>query len=189
MKMTRQLLVAAALLWSGLLCGQQAAPRAAAPDVPATREDIRRLFDAMHVQEQIRMSMEVMMTQQRRMIAEMMKKRNHRVTRDDVERASESAQEFLKNFPLDEMVEDMIPVYQSHLTREDVNVMAAFYSSPTGQKLLREQPAMAGESMQAVSARVQRAVALAIDQAEQKAREDDEKEKSPPVASPEQHKN
>jgi hypothetical protein len=48
---------------------------------------------------------------------------------------------------------------------------------------------MAGESMQAVSARVQNAVALAIDQAEQKAREDDDKEKSPPAAMPEQHKN
>ena len=187
--MTWHLLIAVPVLWSGLLCGQQAAPPATSTDVPASREDIRRLFDAMHVQEQIRTSMEVMMTQQRRMIADMMKKRNRRVTQDDVDRASESAQEFLKNFPLDEMVEDMIPVYQRHLTRADVDVMAAFYSSPTGQKLLREQPAMAGESMQAVSARVQRAVALAIDQAEQKAREDADKEKSPPAETPEQHKN
>src|SRR5258708_35869888 len=98
MRMTWQLLVAAALLWSGLLCGQQAAPPAASPDVPASREDIRRLFDAMHVQEQIRTSMEVMMTQQRRMIADMMKKRNRRVTQDDVDKARESAQEFLKRF-------------------------------------------------------------------------------------------
>jgi hypothetical protein len=189
MKMIWHLFVAAAVLWSGLFYGQQAAPPAASPDVPATGQDIRRLFEAMHVQEQIRTSMEVMMTQQRRMIGDMMKKRNRRVTEDDVDRASESAQEFLKNFPLDQMVEDMIPVYQRHLTKADVDVMAAFYSSPTGQKLLREQPAMAGESMQAVAARVQKAVAQAIDRAEQKSREDADKEKSPPVATPEQPKN
>ena len=85
----------------------------ATPDPPATREDILRLFTAMHVPEQIRSSMQVMMTQQRRMIGQMMRKRNHRVTRDEVQQAGDSAQEFLKDFPLDEMVEDMVPVYQS----------------------------------------------------------------------------
>jgi hypothetical protein len=177
------LLIALSTAWA---VGQQAA---ASSEAPATREDIRRLFDAMHVREQIRSTMEVMMTQQRRMIGDMMKKRNRRVTEEDVDKASESAQEFLKNFPLDEMVEDMIPVYQRHLTRPDVDAMMVFYSSPTGQKLLREQPAMAGESMQAVSVRVQRALALAMDHAEQKAKEDAEKEKSPPPEKPEQRKN
>jgi hypothetical protein len=198
MKMTQRLLVTAMLLWSVLLSGQQAAPPASVPDVPATgvpatNEDIRRLFDAMHVQEQIRTSMEVMMTQQRRMIGDMMKKRNRRVTEDDVDRASESAQAFLRDFPLNEMVEDMIPVYQKHLTKTDVDVMAAFYASPTGQKLLREQPAMAGESMQAVAGRVQKALALAMDRAEQKAKEDadgdSDKEKAPLPEIPEQRKN
>lgn len=185
-------LVAVGLLSSSLLLGQTP-PAAVPPDAPATREDIQRLFGAMRVQEQIRSSMEVMMTEQRRMIGDMMKKRNRRVTEDDVDRASESAQEFLKNFPLDEMVEDMIPVYQRHLTKADVDAMAAFYSSPTGQKLLREQPAMAGESMQAVAGRVKRALALAIDHADQKAQEDADKdadrEKSAPVETPEQRKN
>jgi len=189
MKMTRQLLLVTALVWSGLLGGQEAASPASTPDVPATREDIHRLFGAMHVQDQIRTSMEVMLTQQRRIIGDMMKKRNRRVTQADVDRASETAQEFLKSFPLDEMVEDMIPVYQKHLTKTDVDVMAAFYSSPTGQKLLREQPAMAGESMQAVAARVQKALDLAIDHADQKAQEDADKEKTPPAEKPEQHKN
>jgi dienelactone hydrolase len=157
-------------------------------DAPATREDIQRLFGAMHVPDQIRTSMEVMLTQQRRSVAEMMKKRNRRVTEEDIDRASETAQEFLKNFPLDELVEEMIPVYQKHLTKVDVDAMAAFYSSPTGQKLLREQPAMAGESMQAVAARVQKALDLAIDHADQKAQEDADREKAP-AEIPGQRKN
>jgi hypothetical protein len=181
------LLLAATLTASAR--AQQPPANAPPADAPATREDIQRLFGAMHVQEQIRTSMEVMLTQQRRIIGDMMKKRNRRVTEEDVDRASESAQEFLKNFPLDEMVEDMIPVYQKHLTKTDVDVMAAFYASPTGQKLLREQPAMAGESMQAVAARVQKALALAMDHADQKAQEDIEKEKTPSAEKPEQRKN
>jgi hypothetical protein len=169
------------------------APGVPPTDVPATREDIQRLFETMRVQEQIRNSMEMMLTQQRKIIAGMMKKRNRRVTEADVDRASESAQEFLKNFPLDEMVQDMIPVYQNHLTKTDVDVMTAFYGSPTGQKLLREQPTMAGESMQAVAVRVQKALELAMDHAEQKAKEDDAhdlgNDKTPPAEKPEQQKN
>jgi len=45
------------------------------------------------------------------------------------------------------MLDDMIPVYQRHLTKQDVDSMLAFYNTPTGQKLLREQPAMMAEGM------------------------------------------
>jgi hypothetical protein len=38
------------------------------------------------------------------------------------------------------------------LTRSDVRALLAFYSSPPGQKILREQPAMIRESMQATGA-------------------------------------
>jgi hypothetical protein len=196
MKSTPYQFLTVVVLLSAFAAGQQAttpapSPDAPAtrPDAPATREDIQRLFDAMHVQEQIRSTMEVMMTQQRRMIGEMMRKRNRRVTDEEIDKVGDSAQEFLKNFPLGEMVEDMIPVYQKHLTKSDVDAMATFYSSPTGQKLVREQAAMAGESMQAVSARVRRALELAMDRAEQKAKEDEEREKSPPAQTPEQRKN
>ena len=164
-------------------------PPSAPAEVAATREDILRLFAAMHVQEQIRATMQAMMEQQRRMIGEMMRKRNRRIADEDVEKAADSAQEFMKNFPLDDMVEDMIPVYQKHLTKPDVDAMEAFYSSPTGQKLVREQAGMASESMQAVSLRVRKALEQAMQRAEQQAKDEEEKEKSAPAATPEQRKN
>ena len=67
--------------------------------------------------------------------------------------------------------------------------MVNFYSSPTGQKLVQEQATMAGESMEAVSARVQRAIDLAKQRAEERSKEEDEKEKAPAAATPEQRKN
>lgn len=175
----------AALLLCAAALAQQASPSS---DAPATRDDILRLFTAMHVEEQIRSSMQVMMAQQRRMIGEMMRKRNRHVTDEAIEQAGDSAQEFLKDFPLGAMVEDMIPVYQRHLTKTDVDTMVSFYSSPTGLKLVKEQAEMAGESMEAVSARVQRAVGLAMQRAEQRSKEDEEQHKAPPP-EPDQRKN
>ncbi len=158
------------------------------PDPPSTRDDIQRLFTTMRVQEQMRTTMETMIAQQREMIGQMLRKRNRRVSGEDIDEVADSAQEFLKDFPLDDLVENMIPVYQKHLTRADVNAMIAFYSSPTGQKLLREQSGMAAESMQAVSARVQTALKQAMERAEQKAKEMDDQAK-PPSPAPEQRKN
>jgi len=59
------------------------------------------------------------------------------------------AENLFKNMPVDEMVDAMIPIYQKHLTKEDLDGILAFYSSPVGQKLQHEQPAMMQEGMQA----------------------------------------
>jgi uncharacterized protein len=77
----------------------------------------------------------------------------------------------LKSMDLDGMLNDMIPVYQRHLTKSDVAAMAAFYETPTGQKLLREQPAMTAEAMKAVQPRMEKMLSNLMDQAEKTARE------------------
>jgi hypothetical protein len=59
------------------------------------------------------------------------------------------AESVFKNMPIEEMVEAMIPIYQKHLTKEDLDGILAFYASPIGLKLQREQPAMTQEGMQA----------------------------------------
>ncbi len=65
------------------------------------------------------------------------------------------------------MLDDMIPVYQRHLTKQDVDSMLAFYNTPTGQKLLREQPAMMAEGMQATQPRMQKMMSDLMDKVEQ----------------------
>jgi hypothetical protein len=57
--------------------------------------------------------------------------------------------------PLDEMINAVISIYQRHLTKTDVEELIRFYSSPVGQKILREQPQIMRESMQA-GAEIQR---------------------------------
>ncbi len=49
------------------------------------------------------------------------------------------------------MLQATIPVYQKHWTKADVDAMVAFYSTPTGQKMLKELPATMAEAMQAIT--------------------------------------
>jgi hypothetical protein len=57
--------------------------------------------------------------------------------------------DLIKNMPLDEMVDAMVPAYQKHFTHGDIEAMNAFYSSPLGQKVLEELPAVTQEGIQA----------------------------------------
>src|SRR5260221_4285233 len=68
---------------------------------------------------------------------------------DDFElRMSKLLDDNMESFPWDEMLQSMVPVYQKHFTKGDIDVIVAFYSAPTGQKLLKEMPEMMAESMQ-----------------------------------------
>lgn len=94
------------------------------------------------------------------------------MTEQDLGRLDQFTSDILKDFPVDGMLDDMIPVYQKHLNKADVDAMNAFYQSPTGQKMLREMPAMTAESMQASSPRIQAMMDKVMERAEQLAREE-----------------
>jgi uncharacterized protein len=59
------------------------------------------------------------------------------------------------DYPIDEVLRDMVHVYQSHLSESDLNEIVAFYSSPVGQKVIREMPAMTAEGMRVSLAHLQ----------------------------------
>jgi hypothetical protein len=59
--------------------------------------------------------------------------------------------EMLANMPWDEMVQAMVPSYQKHFTKGDIDNLVTFYSAPTGAKVLREMPALTAEAMQAMT--------------------------------------
>ncbi len=54
---------------------------------------------------------------------------------------------FLEQAGGDELVELVIPIYERHLTHEDVKGLIAFYESPLGRKLVSKQPLIMEESM------------------------------------------
>jgi len=171
-----------ALLMTAAGMAQPPSPAAAKPvaDVPATHEDIQRLFSVMHVREQMRSNMQLIMSQQQKMIRDTIKQRAPALTDEQLNKMEAISKEAIKDMPLEGMLDDTIPIYQQHLTKGDVNAMARFYSSATGQKLLREQPAIARESMQAASPRMQKAMSDIMDRLARMADEEAGKTKSVP---------
>lgn len=152
-------------------------------DAPSSREDILKLFDTMKIRDQMKMVMESVAKQQHTMIRDAMRKRFPQITDQELARLDQFSGDIMKDLPIDGMLDDMIPVYQKHLSKADVDAMGVFYASPTGQKLLREMPAMTAESMQAAGPRIQAMMDKVMDRAEKMAREDQQKGESPRPAT------
>src|SRR5262249_5461018 len=109
---------------------------AAAQDVPATKEDVLQLFSIMQINQQ----MHTMMKQQKALVHETARRKNPNITQPELNRLDRMMDETIQDFPVEGLLDDMVPVYQKHLNKTDVAAMGTFYSSPTGQKLLREMP-------------------------------------------------
>ena len=54
--------------------------------------------------------------------------------------------DFRKEISTSEYLDQMIPIYASHFSDEEVQEMINFYRSPVGRKLVQEQPMMMHES-------------------------------------------
>jgi uncharacterized protein len=138
-----------------------------APDT-ASKEDVRKLFDVMASREQMKQMMQQVFAQMRTLNHDELKKRHPDVSEDDLARLDRQSEDLLKNFPLDEMLSDMVPIYQRHFSKPEIDALIAFYSSPPGQKFLHEMPAVTAETMKAVYPRIQREVDAALKRAEEK---------------------
>jgi hypothetical protein len=55
---------------------------------------------------------------------------------------------YLKRANTSELVEMIVPIYDRHLSRKDIQGLITFYSSPVGRKFISVQPQLVAESMQ-----------------------------------------
>ncbi|HVO61772.1 MAG TPA: DUF2059 domain-containing protein [Terriglobales bacterium] len=169
----------AAVLLLSLTAFSQQAPA----EIAASREQILKLFEVMHIRQQMRVMMQGMAKQQSALVRDSIKQRYPQITEDEMMHLSDFMVDTMKDFPVDGMLDDMIPVYQKHLTQPDVEAMIAFYSSPTGQKLMQEMPAMTSEGMQAAYPRMQREMEQVMQRVEERMKQKPEpKKESAPKA-------
>ena len=148
------------------------AQQASSDKAPASKEDIEKLFTVLHLRDMMQNVMATSFQQSKEIARETIKKKEPQTTEEQLKRLDAAMDSFVKTLDLSGMLDDMVPVYQRHLTKQDVNAMFAFYDSPTGQKILREQSAMMAESMQAVRPRMEKMMSDMADQAEKMAKED-----------------
>ena len=158
MKRSALLLIACLLLGSVSFAQQNPA------DAPASKADIEKYLDVLHTRDLMKTMMDAMSKQMHQMIAEQLKK-DPAMTPQVEARVNKMMDDIIKTMPIDDLIDAMIPVYQKHFTKGNIDDLLAFYSTPTGQKLLQELPAITTEAMQAVMPISQRMMATAMQRA------------------------
>ena len=118
-------------------------------DAPASREDVERYMQVAHASDMNKQIMQAMSKSMNDIIHQQAVSQPN--LPPDFEAHMEAIiDDMLKNMPLDDMLQAMVPIYQKHFTHADIETLTAFYSTQTGQKLLHELPAITGELMQAM---------------------------------------
>lgn len=121
--------------------------------------------------------MESIARQQRAIILDNLRRQTPHISAQQLIRLDHFTTDIMSELPVEAMIDDMVLVYQRHLTKSDVDAMSAFYSSSVGQKLVREMPAMTIESMQAASPRIQAFMDKVMERAQAMAKDKDQQEK------------
>ena len=127
-------------------------------DQPPTKDEIAKYFEVMHVRESMKSVLESVSKETKQLIHEQLKRE-----------APNAAPEFnaqvdgmlvldaaTRKQLVEEMLANIVPVYQKHFAKGDLAALLAFYDTPTGQRLLKEIPAVTQESMQATQVLMQR---------------------------------
>jgi uncharacterized protein len=127
-------------------------------DAPASKEDVERYLQAMHSHEMMKQMVVAMAQPMHQMVHDQLMKDKDRLPPDFEDRMNKLMDEMMRDMPMDEMLDAMVPTYQKHFTKGDIDALIVFYSSPTGQKVLRELPAVTAEALQAMTPLIRKSV-------------------------------
>ena len=119
-----------------------------ADDSPATKADVEKYFQIVKSHDMMKKLMASMSQSLQQIEHEQYLKHKDELPADYESKMTARMDEMFDNMPWDEMTQAMVPAYQKHFTKGDIDNLVAFYSSPTGEKVLREMPAIMAESMQ-----------------------------------------
>jgi hypothetical protein len=129
-----------------------------ADDAPASKEDVEKYLQAVHSHDMMKQLMEAMSKPMHKMAHDLCAKNNDNLPADCEAQMNKRMDDMWKGMPFDEMMDAMVPTYQKHFTKGDIDALTAFYSAPTGQKILREMPAITAEAMQSMMPIMEKAI-------------------------------
>ena len=159
-----------------------------ADDAPASKEDIQRYLDAVHSREMMQNMLSAMTKQLHQMTHEEVQKAKN-LPPDFEARMDKMMDDLLKDFPYEAIDQAMVPVYQKHFTKGEMDALVAFYTAPMGQRILKEMPGVTAEALQASSGILRKMMTDAQDRLQseiaQAHKQDDEspKAESQPVSN------
>jgi uncharacterized protein len=121
----------------------------AAANTAPSRDEVLRFMDLLQLRARMEQLVDGMKTSMRTGAEVGFKQKIPAATPEQLAKLNAVTDAVFKDFPLDEIIDAVVPIYQKHLSKSDLDAIITFYSSPVGQKLLKEQPAMMAEGMQA----------------------------------------
>jgi len=142
-----------------LVCSTGISAQQNPADALASKEDVQKYLDVMHSREMLDKTLDQMLKVQRQMIHEQYLKDKNKLPADFEERMNSFLEETLKSFPWQQVLDSMVPVYQKHFSKGDLQALSDFYSSPVGQEVIRELPAISAEAMQEMMPLMQKQMA------------------------------
>jgi uncharacterized protein len=120
----------------------------------ATKEDVEQLLTLLGTRQQIQQLWSTMAQQAATRAAERYQSTHPNATPLQIRKMAEASGQYMQSsfqaLSVDELIDAIVPIYQEHFTHADIITIIEFYNSPTGQKFVKEGPAMMSESMQAV---------------------------------------
>jgi hypothetical protein len=144
--MKRSVLVVAVVFFVSWACFAQTS----ADDSPATKADVARYFQITGSHDMMKKYSAAIAQSMHQMFHEQYLKHKDELPADYESKINSMMDDMLQNMPMDEMTQAMAPAFQKHLTKGDIDNLIAFYSTPTGEKLLREMPSILAEGMQSM---------------------------------------
>lgn len=106
-------------------------------DAP-TRDQIVKLLDLLQVRRNIQTVLDGTKEQMLKGAEQGFRRKVPDATPEQMESLRGMVDDEFSETSVDELVQIIIPIYQRHWTKSDVEQITAFYSSPIGQKVLRE---------------------------------------------------
>ncbi|MGA2346849.1 MAG: DUF2059 domain-containing protein [Candidatus Sulfotelmatobacter sp.] len=143
----KRLLIALACL--ALSFSASSSVLAQAADEAASKDDIILYLRTMRSHDMFQRIMEVQSQNMQQLFRDEILKEKGSVPPEFDAHFKKAMDEMIKGMPIDDITQAMIPAYQKHFTKADIEAMNAFYSSPVGQKVLQELPVVVQEGSQA----------------------------------------
>ena len=118
-----------------------------APAEPPSREDVLKLMNVLHAREQFEQIIADMSKQMKNSARESYRKQHPQVTEARLNKLDQVFDGIPPAMTIDQLLDDIVPVYQKYLSKQDVAAVTAFYSSDVGQRFFTALPKIQEEGV------------------------------------------
>jgi uncharacterized protein len=119
-----------------------------APADTASKEEVVKFLELTQARDRVVQMLEGMAKQARIGAEQGFRMKVPDATPEQIKRVDELSDTVFAEFSPDELIDAIVPIYQKHLSKSDLEAIVAFYSSHAGQKVLKEMPGIMSESME-----------------------------------------